>query len=345
MSAIKKIKIEYEEDNPNASSSSNPGRGLMVSSMMHPPKQEDTKEDIKPHIPKHEDTKEDIKPHIPKQEDTKDDIKPHIENLSCESEREQEYKQRVMSNYQPMHRELYEMNPPTFFVPSFLSAIHDNTREGFKRIITEPSPGILTFQMLKPEFCKMLMDEFKNFEKWAGETGTRIMHPTTMYKYGAILDHFGLEKMLGRLMEDFILPMSTVFFPEVGGAMLDSHHGFIVEYGAGADVYLDFHVDDSEVTLNVCLGEQFSGGELFFRGVRCVKHVNVESELDEIFDYSQVPGRAVLHRGRHRHCAVSTTSGHRVNMLLWCKSSVFREMTKDEQNSPSWCGICRREQN
>ncbi len=38
-----------------------------------------------------------------------------------------------------------------------------------------------------------------------------------------------------------------------------------------------FHVDDSEVTLNVCLGKQFEGGDLFFRGVRCDKHVNGES--------------------------------------------------------------------
>lgn len=38
-----------------------------------------------------------------------------------------------------------------------------------------------------------------------------------------------------------------------------------------------FHVDDSEVTLNVCLGKQFIGGELFFRGVRCEKHVNSDT--------------------------------------------------------------------
>lgn len=36
-------------------------------------------------------------------------------------------------------------------------------------------------------------------------------------------------------------------------------------------------MDDSEVTLNVCLGKQFSGGELFFRGMRCDKHVHTES--------------------------------------------------------------------
>ena len=42
--------------------------------------------------------------------------------------------------------------------------------------------------------------------------------------------------------------------------------------------YVGFHVDDSEVTLNVCLGKQFSGGALFFRGVRCDEHVHSESQ-------------------------------------------------------------------
>lgn len=36
------------------------------------------------------------------------------------------------------------------------------------------------------------------------------------------------------------------------------------------------------MTLNVCLGKQFSGGELFFRGVRCEKHVNVETQPEVI---------------------------------------------------------------
>lgn len=51
-----------------------------------------------------------------------------------------------------------------------------------------------------------------------------------------------------------------------------------------------FHVDDSEVTLNVCLGKEFSGGELFFRGVRCDKHVNTEtqSEVRRIFNVTSV---------------------------------------------------------
>lgn len=39
-------------------------------------------------------------------------------------------------------------------------------------------------------------------------------------------------------------------------------------------------MDDSEVTLNVCLGKHFVGGELFFRGTRCEKHVNTATKSD-----------------------------------------------------------------
>ena len=34
------------------------------------------------------------------------------------------------------------------------------------------------------------------------------MRPNTMNKFGAVLDDFGLETMLDKLMEDFIRPIS-----------------------------------------------------------------------------------------------------------------------------------------
>ncbi|KAL2321148.1 hypothetical protein Fmac_030117 [Flemingia macrophylla] len=258
------------------------------------------------------------------------------------AQKHKEYRQKIIANYQPRHRELYSMNPATFFVPTFLKAINDNTEKSFRSIISEPAPGIFVFDIFKPDFCGLLLSEIENFEKWVTETKFRIMRPNTMNKYGAVLDDFGLETMLDKLMEGFIRPLSKVFFTEVGGSTLDSHHGFVVEYGKDRDVDLGFHVDDSEVTLNACLGKQFSGGELFFRGIRCEKHVNTGSHSEEIFDYCHVPGRAVLHRGRHRHGARATTSGHRVNLLLWCRSSVFRELKRYQKDFSSWCGECNR---
>ncbi|XP_057423349.1 2-oxoglutarate and iron-dependent oxygenase domain-containing protein CP2-like [Lotus japonicus] len=257
-------------------------------------------------------------------------------------QKHKEYRQNIILNYPPLHKEIYTMHSENFFVPSFLQAIKENTKAGFRSVMAEPSRGIYTFAMLQPQFCEMLVSEVDHFERWVHETKFRIMRPNTMNQYGAVLDDFGMETMLERLMNEFIRPISQVFFTEVGGSTLDSHHGFVVEYGTNRDVELGFHVDDSEVTLNICLGNRFSGGELFFRGVRCDEHVNTEAQLEEIFDYSHRPGHAILHCGRHRHGARPTVSGERINLILWCRSSAFREMKKYMKDFSSWCGECRR---
>ncbi|XP_058764617.1 2-oxoglutarate and iron-dependent oxygenase domain-containing protein CP2-like [Vicia villosa] len=265
---------------------------------------------------------------------------PHSERIRMQKQRE--YRLRIILNYPPLHKEIYTKLSENFFAPSFLRAIKDNTEASFRSIMAEPSRGIYTFEIFQPYFCEMLISEVDHFERWVNETKVRIMRPNTMNQYGAVLDDFGLESMLDKLMNDFIRPIARVFFSEIGGSTLDSHHGFAVEYGANRDVELGFHVDDAEVTLNICLGTQFSGGELFFRGVRCDEHVNTETQSGEIFDYHHVPGHAVLHSGRHRHGARPTISGNRINLILWCRSSAFREIKKYKREFPSWCGECKR---
>ncbi|KAF3626162.1 putative dehydration-responsive element-binding protein 2A-like [Capsicum annuum] len=260
------------------------------------------------------------------------------------TQKQNEYRQRIISNYQPLHSMLYTMKATNFFVPSFIKAISENSVESFRKIICEPYPGVLSFEMLQPRFCEMLLEEVENFEKWVRETKFRIMRPNAMSKFGAVLDDFGLQNMLQKFMEDFILPISRVAFTEVGGSTLDSHHGFVVEYGMDKGVDLGLHVDDAEVTLNVCLGKHFTGGDLFFQGVRCEKHMNTETRPEEVFNYPHVAGRAILHCGRHRHGARATTSGRRTNLLIWCRSSVFREMRKYQTDFSSWCAECKRDE-
>eukprot|EP00258_Populus_trichocarpa_P021638 XP_024437657.1 uncharacterized PKHD-type hydroxylase At1g22950 isoform X4 [Populus trichocarpa] len=233
-----------------------------------------------------------------------------------------------------------------YLPPNMLSDSREEKVKFMRDILLKYLPhGERTRAQKHGEYRQKIISHYKveNFEAWVNDTKFRVMRPNTMNKYGAVLDDFGLETMLDKLMDGFIRPISKVFFREVGGATLDSHHGFVVEYGKDWDVDLGFHVDDSEVTLNVCLGKQFSGGELFFRGTRCDKHVNTGSQPEEIFDYSHVPGGAVLHLGRHRHGVRATTSGHRINLLLWCRSSVFREIRKYQKDFSSWCGECARE--
>lgn len=64
-----------------------------------------------------------------------------------------------MTCVQPLHRELYSMHPATTFVAPFLKAVSDNTEESFRRIMSEPSPGVFTFEMFQPQFCELLLSE------------------------------------------------------------------------------------------------------------------------------------------------------------------------------------------
>ncbi|KAM7279418.1 hypothetical protein ACFE04_006552 [Oxalis oulophora] len=266
---------------------------------------------------------------------------PHSERVRGVKLRD--YRHMLMSNYQPLHRGIYYLQPVFYFAPSFLKAISDNTEESFRRVMSEPSPGVFTFEIFNRQFCDTLIAEVENFEKWVDDKNVKILRPNTMNNYGTVLDDIGFETMLNKLVDQYISPIAKVFYPEVGGTSLDSHHGFIVEYGEGKDTDLGFHVDDAEVTLNVCLGKQFSGGDLYFRGTRCDKHVNTSKLQEEIFDYAHVPGQAVLHRGRLRHGVRATTSGRRINLLVWCKSSFFREMIRYHNDFSLWCEQCLRD--
>ncbi|RYR07781.1 hypothetical protein Ahy_B05g075233 [Arachis hypogaea] len=282
------------------------------------------------------------------------------------------YRLRIIANYRPRFRELYTLNPTAFFVPAFLNAINENTEQSFRRIISEPSPGIFIFQMLQPRICELFLSEIENVEKFVAETKFRIMRPNIMNKYGVVLDDFGFGPMLEKLMEGFIRPLSRVLFPEIGSS-LDSHHGFVVEYGKDKAVDMGFHVDDSEVTLNVCLGKEFSGGELYFQGTRCEKHVNTStytevslsggctlflwSPLFESRSTLTIPinldelcfievAIAVVPKLQHLaivstyFCGAEGLFAYRLASMQIC--SVFREVKRYQTDCSSWCGECSK---
>lgn len=69
---------------------------------------------------------------------------------------------------------------------------------------------------------------------------------------------------------DFVGPIAKILYPEWVEDQLDSHRAFIVGYGKGKDVDLSYHYDDAEVTLNVSLGKEFKGGELYIAGMKNV---------------------------------------------------------------------------
>ena len=110
----------------------------------------------------------------------------------------------------------------------------------------------------------------------------------------------------------------------------------MVDYGYDRDSDLGFHVDNSEVTLNLCLGDLFSGSDLYFQGRRCPEHRQTHHKAEEHIVVPHKPGFAILHAGAHRHGAYPIASGSRQNLIIWYSSSPYR--SQDEICS-DWCGL------
>jgi hypothetical protein len=106
------------------------------------------------------------------------------------------------------------------------------------------------------------------------------------------LNQFGFNEILIKMMKKVIEPISKALFPKVMKNDFQSHHSFLIKYKIGEDISLKTHVDQSDITLNLCLGKEFTGGEVYFKGLKGEKE-------EKYFEYQSVVGNAILHVGNH----------------------------------------------
>jgi hypothetical protein len=152
-----------------------------------------------------------------------------------------------------------------------------------------------------------------------------------------VLDALGLD---GRPLVTALAPFARLLFPGLGGDGIDDAHAFFVSYAREREVDLGFHADDAEVTLNLCLGAGFTGGDLYFEGVRCEEHRQDGARPGERFEWAHRPGTAVLHAGWHRHGALPIVAGARHNLIVWMRNTAWR--TKPHDDCGPWCGAAPR---
>lgn len=164
-------------------------------------------------------------------------------------------------------------------------------------LLSEPCPGVYTFDVFKRGFCASLL---KEIEKHPVES------PNSMNKYGLVLKDVGMGSLCENLLHSLVNPLVRRFYPSIG--KLTRYHGFIVNYDPKKQSSLDRHYDDSLVTLNICLGRKFTGGKLVFR-----------DEEDILARVEHHIGQAILHPGNQLHQAQAIRTGTRSNLILWCR--------------------------
>lgn len=168
--------------------------------------------------------------------------------------------------------------------------------------------------MFTPTFCEAFLREVDNYL----DSGLPVRRPNSMNNYGLIVNEIGMRPALTRFQQEILQPVAQVLFPEIGYAF-GSHHSFMVQYRPSEDLGLDMHTDDSDVTFNVCLGEEFQGAGLTFCG-----GVGTADHRQFSFQYKHVVGRAVVHLGTKRHGADDISQGTRRNLIVWNHNLDYR---------------------
>eukprot|EP00962_Isochrysis_galbana_P053028 scaffold24495_cov111-Isochrysis_galbana.AAC.6 len=231
-----------------------------------------------------------------------------------------------------LHPDLFDLSRgfrPEWLAPAVLKAMEawqggaaaaaDVREAAVRNLVTEVSPGVFTFDLLSASFCELLISELERYEA----SGMPPMRPNSMNNYGIVLNGpIGLERLMDLLQSSVVAPIGEALFGEEGQG-LDHHHAFVVQYRPAQDKGLDMHTDACDVTLNVCLGKEFTGGGLTLCGLRGGGEVGGgERKLRLV--HSHRKGQAILHLGRHRHGADDILTGERLNLILWNKSSRHR---------------------
>lgn len=238
------------------------------------------------------------------------------ELFTADSAVSEQHRRRATDAHRFVERAIFE--PAHFadaFVPGLLDALDSGNRTRILSVVNrEADSGIFSLQLFTADFCRRLLLEIEAF---LGEPEL-VRRPNSMNAYGVVLDDLEPARdFFAALTRRVVQPLARALFDEWLSGELDNHHAFSVKYALGGDRGLDFHMDQSLITLNVCLGRQFSGGAVYFNGVRDTPSEHVEQFN---FNHRVGGGDAIVHVGQHWHGAHPIESGERHNLILWTRS-------------------------
>lgn len=203
----------------------------------------------------------------------------------------------------------------------------------------ELAPHVYRLPLLRPSACAELLREIEARAASLRARGVALQPPNSMHEHGYVLEALGF----GALLEDVrarVAPLAERLLPQFARGALDAHHSYLVDYSARTDEELGFHVDDSEVTVNLCLGDEFHGAELVMLGLRCGLHLQTGVRREEELEIAHEPGFAIVHAGLHRHRVDPIRRGRRRNLIVWLRSSRWRA-ERGPLVCEAWCGAKR----
>jgi len=201
------------------------------------------------------------------------------------------------------------------FDPEFWAEHQRGESADYRQVFEEIHPQVFAGRILSKPWCEHLLSRVSEYEQKL--EGKSPAPSNSMHEAAILTEALGLTEAMNDLALNYLSPLARQLYPEYLPADLSGQHSYVVRYGEDEDWDLGFHIDDSQVTLNLCLSENFEGAELVLEGVRCPIHVDTPSDEAEVFEWVHQPGIAILHAGKNRHRVRPIRSGRRINLIVW----------------------------
>lgn len=177
---------------------------------------------------------------------------------------------------------------------------------------------VYSFRLLSTTFCK----ELREFVMALTELGqSESFAHLQLGRRPVDFDTVGLGWVNDLLFHLIMRPITRHLFQSTESlAELDWRQGYVAGYSASPTEgkpreRLVTHTDDSEVTLNIGLGDEFEGGLLEFRGLR-----GTAKEGELVGSFQPEEGLALLHSGRQFHDVTQVVAGDRFALIIWARS-------------------------
>ena len=190
--------------------------------------------------------------------------------------------------------------------------------EYLEDIMEQEMFDVYSFPLLRKEFC----DRIQNYIRAVMDLLEQDKDSGNIYRGSTKdLDRLGLSWINDLLFHLILRPITRHLYQETEAKdELDWRQGYIAAYAAIPSTTrprerLVPHTDDSEVTLNVNIGDIFEGGDLEMRGLRDAKDAGSLYGV-----YTPQVGRALIHAGRHLHEVTPITKGERFAYIIWARS-------------------------
>jgi len=133
--------------------------------------------------------------------------------------------------------------------------INPHIRKGqYKLMVDEIASNVIEFPLFTEKFCNEVIELAEQHE-WV--TDRHTFYPTT----DQTMESLGLQSIYQRVLEEFVYPVWIWFWDLQGDtwSKLQSEN-FIAKYDTLNQGSLDLHHDDSIITLNLRLNNDFKGG-------------------------------------------------------------------------------------